>query len=122
MDEYLKIANYFLGEEYEVTPGAGDSTIPGTQILRNDFNKIWPQGFTADATQLTDKEVEGIIPVLAASNDLRMLTGWKNQAEDNLVVLRKLGQTNRIDDMNVRIFLVDKAIQIKNQGAPHLEN
>ena len=30
--------------------------------------------------------------------------------------------TNRIDDLNVRLFMVEKAIAIKNLRAPHLEN
>lgn len=121
MDKYLQIANYFLGEEYQVTPGAGANTVPNTGILRNDFNSIFPHGFTTDATMLSEKELEGVIEVVA-SNDFRHLNGYKKQCEDNIATLKTMGQKNRIDDLEVRLFIVDKAIAKKNQGAIHPEN
>ncbi len=121
MKNYFDIANYLLGEEYSVTPGAGSNTIPATDILRNDFNKIWPVGFPADATQMTEKQLEDTVPLLA-QNTLLLLQSCKNQYEDNLETLKRLGQKNRVDDLNIRLFLIEKAILIKAQGALHPEN
>lgn len=121
MEQYLNIANYLLGEEYEVTPGAGSNTIPGVGLLRNDFNKIWPVGFTADTTTISEKEAEDVVNVLA-TNTLALLQGYKNQCEDNIETVRKLGQKNRLDDLLIRLHLVEKAIFLKNQMAAHPEN
>lgn len=120
--DYLRIANIFLGEEYEVTPSPGNAGIPNVGMLRNDFNSIFPHGFTTDATTLTEKELTAIIDTVAECNDLRHLLGYQKQAEDNIETLKKLGQKNRIDDLTVRNFIVEKAIAIKNMRAPHLEN
>lgn len=121
MENYLKIANYFLGEEYTLAPSGNGVAVPNTDVLRNDYASIFPQGL-GDTTLLTEKECGAIIDTLANCNDLRHLVGYKKQAEDNMVTLRTLGQKNRIDDLNVRLFMVERAISIKNMRAPHLEN
>jgi hypothetical protein len=121
MENYLKIANYFLGEEYTLAPTGNGVAVPNTDMLRNDYTSIFPHGM-GDSTLMTQKEIESTIDTLANTNDLRHLLGYKNQAEDNLETLRRNGQKNRIDDLNVRLFMVEKAIAIKNSRAPHLEN
>ena len=121
MDNYLKIANYFLGEEYTLAPTGNGVAVPNTDMLRNDYSSIFPHGM-GDSTLMTQKEIESTIDTLANTNDLRHLLGYQKQAEDNLETLRRNGQKNRIDDLNVRLFMVEKAKKKKNLRAPHLEN
>jgi len=121
-DNILKSANYFLGEDFQNSPTANAPQVPNSDVIRNDYTSIFPHGFTTDATTLSEKEIQAVIDTVAECNDLRHLLAYKKQNEDNIATLKTLGQNNRINDLTVRDFIVERAIAIKNSRAPHLEN
>lgn len=98
------IANYFLGESVPAV------SVPGGDVIRNDYGeKVLPHGFTSDTTLLSDKEIEDAIIVMAQSS-IRLLKSYRNQLEDTLATVEKLGQKNRVKDIKIRLYMVDEAL------------
>lgn len=120
--DYLDIANYFLGEDFQNSPSGSVNPVANVGTLRNDYASVFPHAFTGDATTLSEKELQATIDTVAECNDLRHLLGHQKELQDNIQTLKTLGQNNRINDLEVRLFIVEKAIAIKNMRAPHLEN
>lgn len=105
MNKLYDLANYLLGESTALVG------TPGTDIVRNDFGeKVLPHGFTADTTLLSDKEIEDAIIVMSQSS-IRLLKSYKNQIEDTIETVKKLGQKNRLNDLKIRLYMAEEALK-----------
>lgn len=88
---------------------------PGTDVIRNDLGHfVFPYGFTIDATLATPAEKE------AAVNFIRLIAPDKiakyiHQAEDSLATAEKLGQTNRVEDLKIRIELAKLGLGLSDK-------
>jgi hypothetical protein len=98
------IANYLL--ESSPIPQNSNTIIPGTSQLRNDYyTKVWPHGMTSDVTELSPKELQDLIVFQSESIEPRFLYLYIKQTEDNLALLEKEGQKNRVQDLKIRLAI-----------------
>jgi len=88
---------------------------PGTDIIQNDYAKrLFPHSFTTDTTTLSPKEVLDVVQIVALADPLYIKT-YINQAEDALATFEKLGQTNRVNDLRIRIGICKNALLIADK-------
>lgn len=71
--------------------------------------KIFPHGFTPDATSLTQKEIfDAVLVVKSANPD--DIAKFINSASDALVLARKDNVLNKIADLEIRLFIANMAL------------
>lgn len=98
------IANYLL--ESSPIPQNSNTVIPGTSQLRNDYyTKVWPHGMSSDVSELTPKEINDLIVFQTETIEPRFIYLYIKQSEDNLALLEKEGQKNRVQDLKIRIAI-----------------
>lgn len=97
----------------------GESTAlvgtPGTDIIRNDFGSlVFPHGFPADATLTTPQEREAAVLFIQLVSPDR-ISSYINQASDAMATAEKLGQTNRVEDLKIRIDLAKLGLGLSDK-------
>lgn len=98
-----------------VTESTAQMGNPGTDILQNDYAKrLFPQAFTTDTTTLSPKEVLDVVHIVSLADPLYIKT-FINQAEDAMNTFEKLGQTNRVNDLKIRIGICKNALLIADK-------
>ena len=98
-----------------VTESTAQMGNPGTDIRQNDYAKrLFPHSFTTDTTTLSPKEVLDVVHIVAMADPLYIKT-FINQAEDAMNTFEKLGQTNRVNDLKIRIGICKNALIIADK-------
>jgi hypothetical protein len=102
-------ANELLGES-DVAAFGPAASIPGTGAIRNDFGqKVFPEGFTSDCTELTPKEISDTI-VYLTTVDPRLISLCLKQVSDAVITCQQMGQMIRVADLKIRQFMLSMAL------------
>lgn len=108
MDRY-NMVNFLLGES-DVAAFGPAASIPGTGAIRNDFGqKVFPEGFTSDCTELTPKEIADTI-VYLTTVDPRLINLCLKQITDAISTCKQMGQEIRVADLKIRQFMLSVAL------------
>lgn len=109
MEYRYEMANSLLGESDVVAFGAAAS-IPGTGAIRNDFGqKVFPEGFTSDCTELSQKEILDTIVYLTTVSP-RLISLCLKQISDAIATATQMGQMLRVADLKIRQFMLSFAL------------
>lgn len=110
MNERLHMmASSLLGES-DVSMVGPSTSIPGTGAIRNDFGqKVFPEGFTADCTTLSPKEIMDTI-VYLTTVEPRLLNLCIRQIGDTINTCAQMGQMMRVADLKIRQFMLSFAL------------
>lgn len=108
MNSYY-FASDLLGES-DVAAFGPAAAIPGTGAIRNDFGqKVFPEGFTSDTTELSPKEILDTI-VYLTTVDPRLINLCLKQISDAVVTCKQMGQDVRVADLKIRQFMLSVAL------------
>jgi hypothetical protein len=102
-------ASDLLGES-DVAAFGPAASIPGTGAIRNDFGqRVFPEGFTSDCTELSPKEISDTI-VYLTTVDPRMINLCLKQISDAIITCKQMGQMLRVADLKIRQFMLSFAL------------